>query len=241
MTGASRETRAPARRLFDLVIFDCDGVLVDSERLALRLDAELLADVGWPMTESEQVERFVGRTEMAMKDQIETRIGRVITAEWEVFAARYVELFAAELVAIPGVADAIDAIQEAGYGTCVASSGGHDKIRRNLTLTGLRARFGERIFSGEDVVHSKPAPDLFLYAAAAMQVPPDRCAVVEDSRAGVEAGRAAGMRVFAYAGGVTPVAALAGPRTTAFDDMRHLARLVVSIPPSGREPSEKAE
>ena len=221
---------AHARR-FDLVIFDCDGVLVDSERLALRLDAELLAEIGWPMSESEQIQRFVGRTEAAMKDEIETHIGRDISAEWEVFAERYVELFAAELVAVAGVASAIDAIQEAGYGTCVASSGGHDKIRRNLELTGLRARFGERIFSGEDVVHSKPAPDLFLHAAAAMGVSPDRSAVVEDSRAGVEAGRAAGMWVFAFGGGVTPAASLGGPRTTVFDDMRDLARLVASTAP----------
>jgi HAD superfamily hydrolase (TIGR01509 family) len=213
-------------RRFDLVIFDCDGVLVDSERLALRLDAELLADVGWPMSESEQIERFVGRTEQAMKDEVEARIGRDITAEWEVFAERYVELFATELVAVPGVADAIDAIQGAGYATCVASSGGHEKIRRNLELTGLRARFGERIFSGDDVVQSKPAPDLFLHAAAAMRVPSDRCAVVEDSRAGVEAGRAAGMRVFAFGGSVTPASSLAGTATTVFVDMQELPALL---------------
>jgi HAD superfamily hydrolase (TIGR01509 family) len=219
-------TDASGSRRFDLVIFDCDGVLVDSERLALRLDAELLADVGWPMSEAEQIERFVGRTEQAMKDEIEARIGRDITPEWEVFAERYVELFAAELVAVPGVADAIDAIQAAGYDTCVASSGGHEKIRRNLALTGLRARFGERIFSGEDVIHSKPAPDLFLHAAATMRVPLDRCAVVEDSRAGVEAGRAAGMWLFGYAGGVTPARALEGPRTTVFDAMDELPALL---------------
>jgi HAD superfamily hydrolase (TIGR01509 family) len=178
------------------------------------------------MSESEQIERFVGRTEQAMKDEIEARIGRDITAEWEVFARRYVELFATELVAVPGVADAIDAIQAAGYDTCVASSGGHDKIRRNLALTGLRARFGDRIFSGEDVVHSKPAPDLFVHAATVMGVAPGRCAVVEDSRAGVEAARAAGMWAFGYAGGVTPAAALAGPRTTVFDEMTELPSLL---------------
>lgn len=221
-------TDAPARRRFDLVIFDCDGVLVDSERLALRLDAELLAEVGWPMSEAEQVERFVGRTEAAMKDEIEARLGRDITPEWEIFAERYVELFAAELVAVTGVAAAIDAIQGAAYATCVASSGGHEKIRRNLALTGLRDQFGERIFSGEDVVNSKPAPDLFLHAAAAMGVPPDRCAVVEDSRAGVEAGRAAGMTVFGFAGGVTPAAALKDPSTVVFHDMRDLPGLVAA-------------
>jgi len=240
---SSREvvTDGPARRRFDLVIFDCDGVLVDSERLALRLDSELLADVGWPMSESEQIERFVGRTEMAMKDEIETRIGRDITAEWEVFAERYVELFAAELVAVNGVAGAIDAIQKAGYGTCVASSGGHEKIRRNLALTGLRDRFGERIFSGEDVLHSKPAPDLFLHAAAAMGVEPGRCAVVEDSRPGVAAARAAGMWAFGYAGSVTPADALEGPTTVVFNDMRDLAKLLAAVRQDARGRSEKAQ
>jgi HAD superfamily hydrolase (TIGR01509 family) len=233
-------TGAAAGRPFDLVIFDCDGVLVDSERLALRLDAQLLAEVGWPMSEAEQVERFVGRTEAAMKAEVEAHIGRDITAEWEVFAERYVELFAAELVAVAGVDAAIDAIQGAGYATCVASSGGHEKIRRNLELTGLRSRFGDRIFSGEDVVHSKPAPDLFLLAAAVMGVPPDRCAVVEDSRAGVAAGRAAGMSVFAFGGGVTPGAALDGERTIVFTDMRDLARLLASMDADARGP-DKAE
>ena len=228
MSAGSAAAGTPARRPFDLVIFDCDGVLVDSERLALRLDAELLALVGWPMSASEQVERFVGRTEEAMKDEIEARIGRDITAEWDAFAVRYLEVFAAELVAVPGVAAAIDAIQAAGYVTCVASSGGHEKIRRNLALTGLRDRFGERIFSGDDVRHSKPAPDLFLLAANVMAVPPERCAVVEDSRAGVAAGRAAGMRVFGFAGSVTPGDALAGPATTVFDDMAELPGLIAA-------------
>jgi HAD superfamily hydrolase (TIGR01509 family) len=219
-------TGAAPERPFDLVIFDCDGVLVDSEPLALRLDAELLAALGWEMPESELVERFVGRTETVMKAEIEAHLGRRITRDWEAFGERYLELFAAELVAVRGVTAAVDAIQAAGYATCVASSGGHDKIRRNLALCGLRERFAERIFSGDDVVHGKPAPDLFLLAAEALGVAPERCAVVEDSRHGVEAGRAAGMRVFAFGGGVTAPAALAGPATTVFLDMAELPRLI---------------
>ena len=212
---------------FDLVIFDCVGVLVDSERLSIRLDAVLLERLGWPMSESEIVERFVGRTDAAMRAEIEAHLGRDVGPEWEAFSEEYVRLFAAELRPVDGIADAVDAIQAAGYATCVASSGGHEKIRRNLALTGLRDRFGERIFSGEDVIHGKPAPDLFLDAAEAMGVDPGRSAVVEDSRHGVAAARAAGMWAFGYAGGVTPAAALEGPRTTVFADMARLPALVL--------------
>jgi HAD superfamily hydrolase (TIGR01509 family) len=215
-----------ADRRFDLVVFDCDGVLVDSERLSIRLDVELLASLGWPLSEAEIIERWVGRTDAAMRREIEEHLGRDIGAEWSSFGERYVAAFAAELVAVDGVTAAIDAIQAAGYETCVASSGGHDKIRRNLALTGLRERFGERIFSGEDVEHGKPAPDLFLHAASAMGVAPARTAVVEDSRHGVDAARAAGMWAFGYTGGVTAAAALDGERTTLFDDMRELPRLI---------------
>jgi HAD superfamily hydrolase (TIGR01509 family) len=218
----------PTERPFDLVIFDCDGVLVDSERLSIALDAVFLEQLGWPLSESAIVERFVGRTEAAMRAEIEAHLGRDIGPEWDAFADEYVRLFDEELEAVVGVADAVDTIQAAGYATCVASSGGHAKIRRNLALTGLADRFGDRIFSGEDVEHGKPAPDLFLHAAAAMGVGPARCAVVEDSRHGVAAAQAAGMWAFAYAGGVTPAAALEGERTTVFTDMRELPGLIGS-------------
>jgi HAD superfamily hydrolase (TIGR01509 family) len=218
-------------RAFDLVVFDCDGVLVDSERLSIRLDVELLASLGWPMTEAEIVDHFVGRTDAAMRAEIEEHLGRDVSEEWAAFGQRYLAAFAAELEPVDGVAAAVDAIQAAGYASCVASSGDHGKIRRNLAKTGLLDRFGDRLFSGDDVVNGKPAPDLFLHAATAMGVEPARAAVVEDSRHGVEAARAAGMWVFAYTAGVTPAAALAGPRTTLFDDMRSLPELIEAVEP----------
>jgi HAD superfamily hydrolase (TIGR01509 family) len=217
-----------AERPFDLVIFDCDGVLVDSERLSIRLDVELLARLGWPMSEDEVVERWVGRTEGAMRAEIEEHLGRDVSAEWAAFSERYVAAFAAELQPVEGVAAAVDAVIAAGYAVCVASSGDHAKIRRNLALTGLADRFGDRIFSGDDVIHGKPAPDLFLHAAEAMGVAPSRCAVVEDSRHGVAAARAANMWVFAFGGSVTPGAALAGERTMVFESMQELPALVAA-------------
>jgi len=210
------------------VIFDCDGVLVDSEILSLRLDVELLDRLGWPLTREEIIERWLGRTDAAMRAEIEAHVGRDIGDEWVAFSGRYVRAFAEELEPVDGAADAVDAIQAAGYATCVASSGDLAKIRRNLAKTGLLDRFGDRLFSADDVVHGKPDPDLFLHAASVMGVEPGRSAVVEDSRHGVEAARSAGMWAFAYGAGVTPASALAGRATTVFDDMRELPGLVGS-------------
>jgi HAD superfamily hydrolase (TIGR01509 family) len=219
---------------FDLVIFDCDGVLVDSERLSIRLDAELLDRVGWPLDEQQIVDRWVGRTEAAMKAEIEEHLGRDVGPEWDAFAERYVRAFAEELEPVDGVAAAVDAIQATGVATCVASSGGIDKIRRNLAKTGLLDRFDGRLFSGDDVEHGKPAPDLFLHAAATMGASPARTAVIEDSVHGVAAGLAAGMAVFAYTSGVTPAERLARPGVALFDEMRDLPPLLVvdALPPS---------
>ena len=128
---------------------------------------------------------------------------------------------------MPGVVDALDTIT---VPSCVASSGTHEKMRFTLGLTGLYERFAGRIFSVSEVARGKPAPDLFLHAASRMAVPPERCAVVEDSRYGVEAARAAGMRAFGYAGGLASRGSLDGPRTIVFDDMRDLPRLLATPP-----------
>jgi HAD superfamily hydrolase (TIGR01509 family) len=207
-----------------LVIFDCDGVLVDTERIAVRIDVIVLAELGWPMTEAEVVERFMGRSDEEMTADIEAHLGRRLPASWEEpFRHLYRQAFEAELEPVAGVVAALDAI---AIPTCVASSGTHEKIRFTLGLTGLYERFAGRIFSVSDVARGKPAPDLFLHAAARMGVPPAQCAVVEDSRYGVEAARAAGMRAFGYAGGLAPKGALAGPQTIVFEDMRELPDLL---------------
>lgn len=202
----------------DLVIFDCDGVLVDSERLAVRTEAEILSDLGWPLTEADIVERFGGRSAAYMQEEIEMHLDRNIDWDSE-FEPRYREVFERELVAVPGVIDALDEITSP---VCVASSGSHDKMRFTLGKTGLFDRFDGRIFSVDQVVHGKPAPDIFLFAADQMGVPPDRCVVIEDSVSGVTAGLAAGMAVFAFAGGVTGSEALSIPGAMVFDDMREL-------------------
>jgi HAD superfamily hydrolase (TIGR01509 family) len=212
---------------FDLIIFDCDGVLVDSERLSLRIDALFLDRVGWPMAESEIIERFVGRSDADMRAEIEERTGRPIPADIDrEFDRLYRETFEAELRPVDGIVEALDSIAAAGVPICVASSGGHAKIRRSLELTGLTGYFGDRIFSAADVAHGKPAPDLFLHAASQMGAAPSRSAVVEDSAFGVDAAIAAGMRAFAYAGGVTAAARLARPGVVVFEEMRELPGLL---------------
>ena len=211
----------------DLIIFDCDGVLVDSERLSIRVDAMFLERLGWPMDQEEIVERFVGRSDADMRADIEERLGRPIPAEIDrEFDRIYRDTFERELTAVDGIVDALDVIVAAAIPICVASSGGHAKIRRSLELTGLTRYFGDRIFSAADVPRGKPAPDLFLHAASSTDAPPSRCAVVEDSAFGVDAALAAGMRAFGYAGGVTSGDRLSRPGVVVFDDMRELPELL---------------
>lgn len=208
----------------ELVIFDCDGVLIDSERLAVRVDVEMLNELGWALTEDEVIERFVGRSDRDTRAAIEAHLGRPLPEGWgEQMERLYRAAFAAELEPVPGIVEALDAISEP---TCIASSGTHDHLRYTLGLTGLYERFAGRIFSAEDVREGKPAPDLFLFAAEQMGVAPAQCVVVEDSRSGVLAARAAGIRVLAFAGGLTPAQLLAGPGTTVFEAMRELPGLL---------------
>jgi HAD superfamily hydrolase (TIGR01509 family) len=210
----------------NLVIFDCDGVLVDSERLAIKIDVKVLAQLGWEITEAEVVDRFVGVSDSHFKRAIETQLGRALPDDWEdEFRPLYREAFAQELTAVDGVKEALDQIT---IQKCVASSGTHEKMYYTLGLTGLYDRFAGRIYSATEVANGKPAPDLFLYAAGRMDVPPGDCVVVEDSAMGVAAARAAGMRVFAYGAGVTPSHKLSGPNTTVFMEMRELPSLLQS-------------
>lgn len=208
----------------ELVIFDCDGVLVDSEVVGTRVDQRVLADLGWELTIDEIVSRFVGGTDEHFQRVIEEFRGEPLPAGWEAkYAGWYHDAFERELTPIDGIERAL---HELTVPWCVASNNTHPKIRHSLSLTGLIDHFDGRIFSSEDVAAGKPDPALFLHAAETMGVAPARCVVVEDSRYGVQAARAAGMRVFGYAGGLTPAEALEGPATTVFYSMDELPRLV---------------
>ncbi|MGN9796109.1 HAD family hydrolase [Streptomyces sp. OZ13] len=210
----------------ELVIFDCDGVLVDSERICVEVDAVIMADLGCVFSEAEIVERFVGSSTEVYTAAVEERLGRRLEKGWQQkYEHLYEAAFATGLTAVDGVTDALDALTAA---VCVASNGDHAGIRRSLDIVALSDRFEGRIFSAADVARGKPAPDLFLHAARCLGVEPGACAVIEDSAYGVEAARAAGMRAFGYCGGLTPASRLAGPGTIVFDDMRDLPGLLAA-------------
>ncbi|MFH8369524.1 HAD family hydrolase [Streptomyces sp. NPDC018031] len=210
----------------ELVIFDCDGVLVDSERIAARVQVALGAELGWALTEDEVVDRFIGRSHAAIREQVAARLGEETAALWSKrFEQLHREAVDTGLTPVDGLPEALAAIT---LPTCVASSGTHDKMRHTLGRTGLYEHFAGRIHSATEVARGKPAPDLFLHAARQSGVDPAACVVVEDSRPGVLAARAAGMRAFGYAGGLTPAERLEGPGTTVFHDMRELPALLAA-------------
>jgi HAD superfamily hydrolase (TIGR01509 family) len=182
----------------DLVIFDCDGVLVDSEGPANRLLCEAMNQAGLDISEEETNRRFNGLTMASVVEIIEQRLGRKLPSDFlPSLQERTFEAFRHELKVVPGIHDAIARI---GLPDCVASSGRLEKMRFTLGLTGLLEHFDGRLFSATQVARGKPAPDVFLFAAEQMGVAPSRCVVVEDAVAGVQAARAAGMTVLAYAG-----------------------------------------
>ncbi|MGV9310661.1 HAD family hydrolase [Streptomyces sp. NPDC003691] len=220
----------PAAGPVELVIFDCDGVLVDSEGIAVRLFVGLGAELGWPLTEAEVTEQFIGRSVADNFARIADRVGPDRAALWrERFARLHRTAVEDGLAPVEGVVDALDTLEELAVPVCVASGGSHETMRLTLGRTGIRRYFEGRVFSADEVAAGKPAPDLFLYAAGRIGVHPSACVVVEDSSHGVQAARAAGMRALGYAGGLTPAARLAGPGTTVFDDMRQLPGLLARL------------
>jgi HAD superfamily hydrolase (TIGR01509 family) len=212
---------------WDLVIFDCDGVLVDSEPISNRVFTEMLNEIGVRTTPDEAMRDFVGRSMASCMAIVAERLGGPAPADFEArVQARTFEAFrAGALEAVPGVAAALDALDAAGVPTCVASSGEHAKMRTTLGLTGLLPRLDGRLFSATEVPRGKPHPDLFLHAARRMGAEPSRCAVIEDSPVGARAGAAAGMTVFGFAARTDP-ALLAETGAIVFDDMTRLAALL---------------
>ncbi|NUP14121.1 MAG: HAD family hydrolase [Polyangiaceae bacterium] len=211
-------------RPFELVIFDCDGVLVDSERITNLVFAELLAELGLHFTLDDMFEHFVGLSMPQCLEKIHGYLGRPPPDD---FVSRYVvrrdEALKARLTPIPGIEAALDALS---LPFCVASSGAHEKMRLTLGLTGLWRRFEGRIFSTADVAKPKPAPDVFLYAARTLGAPPAACVVIEDSPTGVSAAVAAGMTVLGYSA-LMPAARLkAAGAHHCFDAMLALPGLI---------------
>lgn len=185
--------------MIDLVIFDCDGTLVDSESIAARVTAELFRDLGVTLTPEEAFHTFLGLDHDAARALAEQRYGIRFPADYDTRAeARMSAALDRDLRALPGVPKLLSGLT---LPFCVASNSGARRLRRTLTVAGLLPFFGERVFSVTDVARGKPAPDLFLHAARVMGVIPARCLVIEDSVAGVTGAVAAGMRVAGFCGG----------------------------------------
>ncbi|MEU9573009.1 HAD family hydrolase [Streptomyces massasporeus] len=212
---------------YDLVIFDNDGVLVDSEPISNRLLAAYLTELGHPTSYEESIRDYMGSAMHRIHELVLERTGQRLPEDFDdVFHTRVFTAFEQELMAVAGASEVLEKLAGDGVPYCVASSGSHERIRVGHRTTGLDRWFDEkRIFSSQDVGRGKPAPDLFLYAAERMGVAPQRCVVVEDSPLGVQAAVAAGMDVYGFTA-MTPAEKLAGA-TRLFSDMSELVDLLV--------------
>lgn len=221
---------------FDLVIFDCDGVLVDSEALACVVHADVLTAYGYPITAEQVHARFLGRSAREARAEVEGELGRTLPDDYTAQLKSTIDrVFGEKLQPVPHVADTLSALT---HRVCVASSGTPTRIRSSLATTSLIHHFGEHLYSALQVERGKPAPDLFLFAAAQMGVSPERCVVIEDSVPGVTGAVAAGMTVFGFHGGshchpATADALIAAGAHLVFDDMRQLPALVLGGRPIG--------
>ena len=182
-----------------LLIFDCDGVLVDSETLVCDVHVRALRRIGLDISRQELARRFLGMTDRAMYAELAGDLGRALPADYDAGVKAEVRRRSAdELAEVPGAAALL---ADLSCQVCVASSSAQAMLGFKLERTGLARFFGDRVFSADRVTHGKPAPDIFLYAAAQMGAQPSDCIVVEDSENGVRAARAAGMRTIGFVGG----------------------------------------
>jgi HAD superfamily hydrolase (TIGR01509 family) len=213
------------KKRFDLVIFDCDGVLVDSELITNRIFVRMLNELGLPLSLEDMFEQFVGRSMPQCLAWVTGLLGRPLPDIFvEDFQRRSAAALKSELKAVADIETVLAALT---VPFCVASSGTHEKMQTTLGVTGLLPQFAGKMYSVTDVARSKPYPDVFLLAASQQGVAAAACAVIEDTPTGVRAGVAAGMTVFGYCA-LTPRPTLitAGAHHT-FERMRDLTELLV--------------
>ena len=209
---------------FDLVIFDCDGVVVDSERVSHDVFGAFMRSLGAHLTDAEMQERFLGRRLAECLTFVEELTGRPVPADaLERYKAERDRLLREQVLPIEGIREVLEGLT---IPYCIASSGDHDKMRITLGTTGLLPLFEGRLFSATEVPNGKPAPDVFLFAAERMGAAPARTVVIEDSVNGVLAGCAAGMTVFGFAGLVPAARLAAAGAAVVFTHMRELPALL---------------
>lgn len=193
------QVRPEGCEAMDLVIFDCDGVLIDSEIISAEMLVKELKTVGISIDRSYVTKHFLGRSYPTVFSTIRSDFGIVLSDEFEEsYRNRLLAAFEAQLTAVPFIERAL---RNMTIAWCVATSSSPQRAERSLVLTGLRGLVGERLFTANMVSKGKPAPDLFLFAAEKMGVTPERCLVIEDSLNGVKAGLSAGMQVWRFTGG----------------------------------------
>lgn len=211
----------------ELVIFDCDGVLIDSERITNRVFAEMLAELGLQVTPEYMAEQFFGRSAAESVQRAEQLLGRPLPDGFEQrYGERSRAVLAREVTLMPGVDSMLDTVDLPG---AIASNGLRIKMEVTLRATGLLPRFEGRWFCIDDVRHGKPAPDIYLHAARALGAEPRHCVVVEDSPTGIAAGLAAGMTVIGYAAHTPPGRLLAAGAHCVFDDMAQLPAVLAAV------------
>lgn len=222
---------------WDLVIFDCDGVLIDSELLTVDVEVALLAELGIAITADEILDRYVGLSMKSMLADLEDRFGCPLGDD---FASRHAfrvnEVFDRDLRAMPGVIDLLDRLPDK---ICVASSSSPERLRHTLGIAGLYDRFHPHIFGATMVERGKPAPDLFLHAAQQMSAEPSRCVVIEDSIPGIEAAIAAGMTAIGFTGGSHcrgghAARLSAGGAAVVVGSMAEMPSAIAALPPGSR-------
>ncbi len=192
-------TPIEAPRPVGLIIFDCDGVLIDSELISCTVDAELLTEAGYPITAAEVAARFTGVPSAAVYATVEAELGTPLPEDMECrYTERVMAKYRSDLQPLAGIMQVLDRLP---HPRCVASSSSPAKLALGLIETGLYECFYPHIFSTSLVSEGKPAPDLFLYAAGRMRIAPTHCVVIEDSVAGVTAARRAGMAAIGFTGG----------------------------------------
>lgn len=208
----------------ELVIFDCDGVLVDSETIINRIFAETLTEAGFPIAYADMTQQFTGKSLETCLEIVEQSYGKPLPPHFvERCQEREIAALQQELQPTPGIATTLEQMI---LPKCVASNSSHRHIHLVLTLTGLLPHFEGKVYSADEVDRPKPFPDLYLYAARQMGTHPEHCVVIEDSVPGVQAGCAAGMTVFGYAQGCGRTALIEAGAKLVFSEMSQLVELL---------------